>query len=166
LHCTGTVTLKREYNGETIEITFDCQDEAEMDGDDEMEEESELETPAASEEEDDGEGPAMEFGINFDVKITKPSGEKIVIMCVASRNLIVRSVRHLEAGVDIDNTLSYAGPVFEQLNEELQDSFYSYLEERSIGEDLSFFVLSYSRVKEQSEYSNWLNKVMAFAEKK
>jgi Mitochondrial glycoprotein len=137
-----------------------------MDSEDDMKDEGDLETPEPTEEDDDELGSTMEFGINFDVKITKPTGEKIVILCVASRNLIVRSVRHLEAGVDVEDTLSYAGPVFEQLNEELQDSFYSYLEERAIGEDLSFFVLSYSRVKEQSEYSNWLNKVMTFADKK
>ena len=166
MNCPGSITLTRQYLGEKIEVTFDCQDEAEMDDMDDAPDAEELETPAPSEEDDDGEGAAMEFGINFDVKITKPSGEKIIVMCVASRNLIVRSVRHLEAGKEIEDTMSYAGPIFEQLNEELQDSFYTYLDERAIGNDLSFFVLSYSRVKEQTEYNNWLQKIMTFAEKK
>lgn len=139
---------------------FDCQDEAEMDMQD-MGDQDE----AAPSEDDNEEGADMEYGINFDVVITKPTGEKMCVTCVASRKLIVRSVRHLMPGKEIDDSEGYAGPVFEQLNEELQDAFYTYLEERAIDDDLCFFILSYSRVKEQVEYSNWLNKVLAFVEK-
>lgn len=158
------VTLKRQFGSDAIEVTFDCQDEAEMDMDDM--EEPEDENAPATEEDDEDEGPSMEYGINFDVTITKPAGEKIVVNCVASRKLIVRSVRHLVAGKEVGDVGAYAGPIFEQLNVELQDGFYSYLEERGIDDDLCFFVLSYSRVKEQGEYSNWLNKVLQFVEKK
>jgi complement component 1 Q subcomponent-binding protein, mitochondrial len=155
------VILKRQFNAESIEINFDCQDEAEMDMDD-MEPEDEN---AATEEDDEDEGPSMEYGINFDVILTKPAGEKIVVNCVASRKLIVRSVRHLAAGKEIADSQAYAGPVFEQLNVELQDSFYAFLEERGVDDDLCFFILSYSRVKEQGEYSNWLDKILNFVEK-
>lgn len=120
----------------------------------------ELETP---EEDDDEEGPAMEYGINTDVTITKASGEKVIINCVASKKLIVRSVRYAEPGADTEDPKSYGGPVFDQLNDELQESFYTYLADRKIDEDLAFFVLSYSRVKEQKEYANWLNKIMEFS---
>lgn len=124
--------------------------------------EDELETP----EEDNGEeGPALEYGINMDITITKATGQKIIIDCVASKKLIVRNIRYAEPGSDNDDPKAYGGPVFDQLNDELQESFYSYLEDRKIDEDLAFFVLSYSRAKEQKEYSNWLNKVLDFAKK-
>ena len=41
-------------------------------------------------EDDNEDGPTMEYGINFDVSISKANGEKIVVNCVASRRLIVR----------------------------------------------------------------------------
>lgn len=128
----------------------------------EPEDEEENATPS---EDDNEDGAAMEYGINFDVTLTKPSGEKICVTCVASRKLIVNSVRHLAAGKEISDSEAYGGPVFEQLNEELQDAFYTYLEERGIDDDLCFFILSYSRVKEQVEYAKWLNSVLAFVEK-
>ena len=74
-------------------------------------------------------------------------------------------MRHLAPGKAVDDAGSYAGPVFEQLNAELQDGFYTFLAERGIDDDLCFFVLSYSRVKEQTEYANWLNKCLNFVEK-
>ena len=153
----GLVTLERQLNGETITISFDCQDEAEMDMED-MPEEQET-------NENEEDGASLEYGINMDVTITKASGEKVVVTAVASRKLIVRNVRHLALGKEISDTKSYGGPLFEELNEELQDSFYSYLEDRGVDDELCFFVLSNSRVKEQAEYSNWLKKMLTFVEK-
>jgi hypothetical protein len=48
------------------------------------------------------------------------------------------------------------------LDEKLQKSFYNFLKERKIDDDLSFFILSYSNIKEQNEYKNWLKKFYDF----
>lgn len=160
---TGLVTMKREYNGESIEITFDCQDETAVDGDDE--EEEELETADGANDEDYDEDDPKEVGTNYEVKISKANGEKLLVSMVASRNSSILGVRYLTALQDATEPTGYGGPIFHQLNEDLQESFYSYLAERNIDNDLSFFILSYSRVKEQTEYRLWLNSVLSFVQK-
>ena len=160
---TGLVTMKREYNGEAIEITFDCQDETSVDDDDE--EEEELETANEADNEDYDEDNPKEVGTNFEVKISKANGEKLLISMVAARNPSILGVRYLTALQDATEPTGYGGPIFHQLNGDLQESFYTYLADRNIDEDLSFFILSYSRVKEQTEYRLWLNNVMSFVQK-
>jgi hypothetical protein len=44
--------------------------------------------------------------------------------------------------------------------------FYTYLEERDIDQDFSYFVLAYSKQKEQKEYVNWLEKLTEFVSNK
>jgi complement component 1 Q subcomponent-binding protein len=154
----GVVTLTRSAGGESIEVTFDVQDEAELEPDMEALEQE-------MKEGEDDEAPEMEFGINFDITITKKGGEKLVASCVASQNLVIESVRFVPAGVDPTDETLYGGPVFEHLDEVLQDAFYGYLADRKIDEDLCFFILSHSRQKEQKEYTNWLNKLLEFSEK-
>ena len=57
----------------------------------------------------------------------------------------------------------YGGPVFDQLEDTLKDAFYEFLGDRKIDNDLAFFVLAYSRDKEQREYMHWLSNVIRFA---
>ena len=93
--------------------------------------------------------------------------------CVASEQLQVDAVQYISAkdskkgdtAADVDSTL-YGGPAFDHLDENLQNAFLDYLEDRRVDEDLSFFVLAYARHKEQTEYVNWLHKVLEFADKK
>jgi complement component 1 Q subcomponent-binding protein len=152
--------LKRQFKDETIEINFDCQDEAEI----EMDEEA-MERASTGGGDDEEEEPQTEYGINFQIKITKPSGDMMNIMCAASEKLIITSVRHIAAGKDSADQDLYGGPVFDHLDEKLQDAFYAYLTDRNIDEDLCYFIMSYSREKEQKEYQNWLQKLMKFSEK-
>jgi complement component 1 Q subcomponent-binding protein len=152
--------LKRQFKDETIEITFDCQDEAEV----EMDEEA-MEAASSGEGDEEEEAPQQEYGINFEVKITKPSGDMMSLMCTASEKLDIVSVRHIGAGKDSDDQDLYNGPVFDHLDEKLQDAFYAYLSDRNIDEDLCYFIMSYSRDKEQKEYQIWLQKLLKFSEK-
>jgi hypothetical protein len=55
----GIVKLHRVYKDETIDVKFDCQDESDSD---------ESEYPPEGEEEEE---PAMSYGINFEVTISK-----------------------------------------------------------------------------------------------
>ena len=171
-------------NGESIEIVFDCQDEAEgdgMDGMDAFEGLSDLangangdtNSPSGFGEDDDEDADDIGFGINFNVAISKPNGDQLLIDAVAGQQLDIQGIQYvsaennktLQSGSDgeIDHEL-YGGPVFDQLDEGLQDAFYDYLEDRHIDDDLCFFVLSYARHKEQAEYVNWLQNVLKFAE--
>ncbi len=171
----GVVTLHNipgkipALKGERLEITFDCQDESEQDMDD-MNFEQLQQMQGEGEEEE----PVLSYGINFSATITKDNGDKLVFDCVASEQLQVDAVQYVSAkdakkagdsAADVDGAL-YGGPVFNHLDETLQNSFLDYLEDRLVDDDLSFFVLSYARHKEQKEYVNWLNKVLEFADKK
>ena len=58
------------------------------------------------------------------------------------------------------------GPRFYQLDDDLRLEFYTYLEERDIDQDFSYFVLTYSKQKEQKEYVNWLENLTEFVSNK
>jgi complement component 1 Q subcomponent-binding protein len=60
---------------------------------------------------------------------------------------------------------AYGGPVFEQLDPELQDKFASFLSERGFDEALAEFIPAFVEAKEQSEYIRWLGKVGEFVSK-
>ena len=158
---SGFVTLKREHKNESIEIIFDCQDEADPDDDEEPEENDEEEKEEA-EEEEESEESAVGAGINFKAIITKPSGEKIVIQCAAFETIKVDGVRYIAADKEVKDTTLYSGPVFDYLDDELQDAFYSYLSDRKIDDDLAHFITSYAVEKEQNEYAIWLRQLANF----
>ena len=153
----GVVTLSRQFKSESIVITFDCQDEEEID-------------PSAEDmenqgKEEDDEGPEMAVGINFDITITSKDGSKMVVDCTATQDLMVNQVRYVDSGKDVTDTTLYGGPVFDQLDDKLVDAFYAYLDDRKINADLCYFICAHAGVKEQKEYVNWLNKLLNFVEK-
>jgi len=150
----GVVTLEAKINGAKVVVTFDCQDEAETGMD-----MNELQMPEVNEGNED-ELPEIGFGINFVVRITSSTGDKMVVDCVASQELQVLNVQHIPAGKNEDDGDLYGGPIFDQLSENLQESIFDFLAEHKVDEDLAFFILSYSRSKEQSEYLNWLNSML------
>ena len=162
----GVVKLEGSYKGESIEVTFDCQDEEDMDmSDEEMQRISDPDDRA--DENPDDIVDNIEVGINFDVTIAKKDDKKgkMVVSCIASQSLHIQQVRYVPAGKELGDQELYGGPTFDQLDESLQDAFYAYLAERGINEDLSFFILAHSGLKEQKEYENWLNKLMEFTSK-
>lgn len=59
---------------------------------------------------------------------------------------------------------AYAGPPFQQLDEEVQGIIESYLDARGINSALANFLPEYIDVKEQKEYLGWLNRVKEFVE--
>lgn len=56
----------------------------------------------------------------------------------------------------------YTGPRFKELDDELQDSLYDFLEARGIGDDLAVFLHQYITNKDKKEYICWLEKVKSF----
>ncbi|XP_073053753.1 uncharacterized protein At2g39795, mitochondrial-like [Primulina eburnea] len=56
----------------------------------------------------------------------------------------------------------YTGPRFKELDDELQDSLYDFLEARGIDDDLAVFLHQYITNKDKMEYIRWLEKVKSF----
>ena len=154
-YLSGVVKLSGSFKGEKIEIEFDCQAEEQL--------EPSLEDFEAQQEQDEDAELEPKTGILFSAKIVK-GNDAVLIGCTASDVLMINSVEILPNGKEKTDAL-YGGPVFDQLEEGVQKSFYEYLAERKIDDDLSYFVLSYSRDKEQREYVHWLKSVLSFVEK-
>lgn len=151
----STITLQRTFNDETIVVNIDCQDvtEVEPSYDEEQEEEQ------ASEE-------LPSTGHNFEVIIKKNDSKLIcALTAVTDGSLIVNSVTHATNG-DLEGTeeetKGYFGPSFQDLDENVQQAFLAYLQERNIDSDLAIYVLLGSFNKEQNEYVNWLKAVNKF----
>lgn len=143
---------------------FWWQDEEEIEPDFDEEEEEEGEYEDNDGEEDTPENEAN-TGINFEVKIVKPSGVVLIAEGLASDELRINSIRFVPAGVDHENTDLYAGPDFSTLDDNVQAAFVDYFKDLHIDDDLSYFIISYSREKEQKEYFNWLKKLDEFTSK-
>lgn len=150
------VILTRESNGETISISFDVQDASEEETNREMEDE----------DNEDDETPDFTYGINFETEIQKADGSKLIIDAIASDIITIKNCQYIPAGSSREEHDLYAGPRFEDLEASLQDAFYDYLSERKVDDDMAYFIVSHSREKEQSEYVNWLHKVLDFSAKK
>jgi complement component 1 Q subcomponent-binding protein, mitochondrial len=53
----------------------------------------------------------------------------------------------------------YGGPVFQELDEGLQEHFHEFLKERGFDKTLAEFIPAYLEYKEQCEYTDWLKKL-------
>lgn len=161
---------------EKVTITFNILDDITGEDDDEYwndEEEDEGEgesakpsTPADSEvddEDDDDEAmdePAFEFTASI-----KKGGEELVFDCEARSEVTIRRVLLVPSGGSVDDYSSYMGPVFDELEPDMQTAFHDYLEARGINDDLSSFICMYSDAKEQKEFVSWMKGVRNFLDK-
>ena len=150
----GVVKLTRTHGNEKIEVVFDVQDTAENDSLD-------LEDQEGA---DEGEDAELGFGINFEVTITKGDNQ-LIVNCVGSDGITVQNIRHVPTSRGSEDSDVYAGPNFDDLDDAVTESFLDYLEERKIDADLGYFVLAYSREKEQREYVQWLKNIQGFVAK-
>lgn len=141
---SSEVVMTRKHKNETITVTFNCQDISEFDDGEEAEDEQ-----------------SLGVAINFLVEIAK-NNEKVLFTCSATDALQVTGIKYTSADKPNDDIEGYAGPNLEDLEEAVQEEIFSYLADRKIDDDLAYFVLSYSREKEQKEYVNWLDKVSNF----
>jgi hypothetical protein len=122
-------------------------------------------------DEDDDEDPG---DVAFNVTVAKgASGPALVFECVSDGTYV--DVRHVAleskagsggavAGGGDDDDAAYSGPVFDELDEELQDAFRAYLEARGVDEDLGEYLRWLLVDKEQREYTAWLEGVKRFVE--
>ena len=113
----GLVHLTSTFNGnETIKVSFDVQDEAEIEPEHNYDEEAEDEEGEEEEDAEEDEDDDMESatGINLDIEVSK-GGDSLVFSCVASNSLEIQNIRHVPAGKDKTDGALYGGPDFSTL---------------------------------------------------
>ena len=132
------LTLTRQFGAETINVDVMVNDQPE-------------EEPFESDE-----GVLdVDVGVVFTVQVVK--GEKsLVFECKSDGSYL--SITHvaIEPTTGQMEDSAYLGPVFDELDDELQRQFQVYLEERGIGPDLGGYLLRLVHDKEQREYVDWL----------
>ncbi|KAL2835043.1 mitochondrial glycoprotein [Aspergillus cavernicola] len=112
------------------------------------------------------------FPARVNVTIEKPGNGALLIQTLAQDGLFqVEEVSfftkpelaHAQtAEKDWARQSLYAGPPFENLDEDLQSYIERYLEERGINTELANMIPDYIQVKEQREYVRWLENVKNF----
>eukprot|EP00879_Flechtneria_rotunda_P002466 GHRR01002663.1.p1 GENE.GHRR01002663.1~~GHRR01002663.1.p1 ORF type:complete len:254 (+),score=64.25 GHRR01002663.1:101-862(+) len=143
------VSLTRDYNGEKISV--DCS----------VNMQDSLAVPF-SEEDEESEGDTDDVNdVTFNVTVAK--GDKaLVFECLSDGTYM--DIRHvsLEPAEGLDSETAYTGPVFAELDSELQDAFREYIAERGINEDMGEYLRHLMYDKEQQEYMRWLESVKGF----
>ncbi len=166
---SAMVTLTRKYKNETIEVSFNCQDETEIDDFNQLDEKfnnidenGELVKQGDDDGDDDDDFGGGMIGQVFEVTITK-GDQKVLFSCVAEEEIRIENVSYLGSRNKTEEGF-YAGPLYEHLDDNLKASMSNYLSERKIDDDLCYFVLKYARHKEQNEYMNWLKQMLNFTD--
>jgi len=133
--------------------------------------------PSSQDELDDGEGNKLsdqieelreadeenDFNAVYFTTTIKRQGTKMIFSCLTdTEGVLIESVRFAKVGDSADT--GYAGPNFEELEDELQESLYNYLVERGVGEELGSFITAYTALKENSQYLTWLKNMQTFVQ--
>ncbi|GLT75465.1 hypothetical protein SLA2020_471880 [Shorea laevis] len=142
------ITLRREYDGETIKVDVHM---------------SNLVTGEENDDDDDNNRKANQSCLPLVVTVSKKSGLNLEFQCVALPDEI--SIDNLAVrNSDIEYQLSYEGPDFHDLDENLQKVFHKYLEIRGVKPSTTNFLHEYMIEKDRREYLIWLKNLKKFVE--
>lgn len=144
------LTLSRAYGAETVNVDLHVNNQP---------------SPSDEDEVEDAEEAQQLNTVVFNVHVTK--GEtSLVFECESDGQFV--AINHLsyepKAGIDSEST--YTGPVFDELDEALQEELRSYLSERGISPELGEYLRHLVYDKEVREYQDWLQRVHDFVSKK
>jgi len=152
------VKLTRTMGKEKITVIFSTDSIAESEFNEEAERENEESENSSSVNctvlVEKGSSGTVEFAI------TVEGGEFMIDSVVYCKDSSLMAEETAES--DWKRKGLYGGPVFQELDEELQDLFAKYLEERGFDESLADFIPRYVELKEQKEYEGWLKGVRDF----
>ncbi|XP_022745931.1 uncharacterized protein At2g39795, mitochondrial-like [Durio zibethinus] len=146
-----TVTLTREYDGELIKVNVHMPDLVTSD-----------EQEGDEDDGDDTEKP-NKSSMLLVVTVSKKAGPRLEFSCtafpdeIAIDSLAVRNP-------DSEDELSYEGPDFYDLDENLQKAFHKYLEIRGIKPSTTNYLHEYMINKDSQEYLRWLKNLKKFVE--
>ncbi|KXZ48015.1 hypothetical protein GPECTOR_31g379 [Gonium pectorale] len=113
-------------------------------------------------EDEDEEGLPVEFQVN----ITKEDEEEVLVFeCESDGEYLVINRVALDSLDDDEPGMSYKGPVFENLDDTLQQAFVDFLEERGINSYLGEYIRVYLADKATLEYQQWLGRMRSFIQR-
>ncbi|XP_047342248.1 uncharacterized protein At2g39795, mitochondrial-like [Impatiens glandulifera] len=96
--------------------------------------------------------------------LKKEEGETLEFVCLAWPDSI--EIQKVFVRGHEQKGHPFTGPKFKELDDELQDSLYDFLEERGVNEDLAAFLHRYMKSKDKNELVRWMGSVKSFIEKK
>ncbi|KAK7294002.1 hypothetical protein RJT34_16885 [Clitoria ternatea] len=144
------ITLRRQYADEEVKVEVTMFDGA---------------VPASSANGEVANSDEMQLHITLIVTISKGEGGVLEIMCSAWPDSIEIKRLLLCGNVKVPAE-PYAGPEFRELDDELQDSLYDFLEVRGIDDELAVFLHQYMKHKDKVEFIRWMERVKSFIERK
>lgn len=155
------VKLTRTMGNETISVVFATDSMSE----------SEWEAEEAAEEED----MPSSFVVRCTAHVSKKdAGTLEFALTITDGQFLIDAVNlGSDSSLMLEDTAEadwkrnglYGGPIFEELDEDLQSLFGKYLEERGFNPELADFIAEYIEYKEQIEYTRWLQGVADFVSK-
>lgn len=141
------ITLTRDFHGETISVDLMVNNQPEQE-------------PYETE---NGE-LEVDVGVMFNVSVVK-GDKRLVFECRSDGSyMVIQHVSFEPADGEVSES-AYTGPVYEELDEQLQTDFSDYLLERGITEELGAYLLQLLHDKEEREYMGWLQNVHGFVSK-
>ncbi|XP_057736130.1 uncharacterized protein At2g39795, mitochondrial-like [Arachis stenosperma] len=144
------ITLKRQYANEDIKVEATMFDGV---------------APAPTTSGGVANADEEQMHITVIVSISKGNSSYLEIMCSAwpdsieINRLVTRSDENMS-----DNP--YSGPEFKELDDELQDRLYDFLEVRGINDELAVFLHGYMKGKDKTEFIKWMERIKSFIERK
>ncbi|KAI0502077.1 hypothetical protein KFK09_017023 [Dendrobium nobile] len=155
----NTITLKRSYHGEKIEVLVSMPSLV-------TGEEPEHDRRAGLNDEESKKERANQSSIPLTINATKNEGHGLEFCCTAYPDeLVIDSMSFKETKESDEQMLAYQGPDFSDLDENLQKSFYKYLELRGISAMTTNFLHEYMINKDSREYLLWLRDLKKLIEK-
>lgn len=108
----------------------------------------------------------VQLHLSLFIDVFKGEGNDILrIVCSAWPDSIeIKRVYTYKCNQNVDQC--YGGPEFKELDDELQELLYDFLETRGINDDLAVFLHQYMKNKDKTEFIHWMGKVKSFIEKK
>ncbi|CAA6661614.1 unnamed protein product [Spirodela intermedia] len=153
-----TITLKRQFGSENVEVSVFMEV---GEGEDEGDDQGEKDDDATGDEEDSRDLS----NISLVVTIEKGKGPALEFCCSLNSNEINIDSLTLKSPEVSDDQSPYEGPEFTDLDENLQTEFYNFLDRRGIKPSLTEFLQDYMIKKEEREYVTWLKNMKEFIEK-
>ncbi|GBF94049.1 hypothetical protein Rsub_07317 [Raphidocelis subcapitata] len=148
---SNSITLARSFRGEDIYVEVDLDEQVAAEDDQEEYEE----------DEDEGFVPTP---VVFTVTVSK--GDSLLgFKCVGGGDYVRVTHVELDDAGEAANFAPYTGPVFDELDETLQQAFVDYLDERGVTPEFGSYLVELVADKLEVEYMNWLGRVRSFLEK-
>ncbi|XP_058069826.1 uncharacterized protein At2g39795, mitochondrial-like [Magnolia sinica] len=150
-----TVTLKREFMGESIQVEVHMSD---LMGEEDEEDKDDADSG------DDNEENSSQPNVSLIVTISKGEGPSLEFCCTTYPDKFTIDSMLMKGQQVSDDQIAYEGPEFSDLDDNLQKAFYKYLEARGIKSSLTNSLQEYMVNKDNREYLRWLKNMKDFVE--